>query len=133
MMTDNMGLPGGFFAGDFLFQLFPIFFIIVLGIILFSFFRGIKEWNNNNQQPKLSVAAILVAKRTRVRRHGGAHNHDHHHHSHTSTDYFCTFEVESGDRMEFMMKEGAFGLLAEGDKGKLTFQGTRFLGFERRE
>lgn len=132
MMTDNMGMPGGFFAGDFLFQLFPIFFIIVLGIILFSFFRGIKEWNNNNQQPKLSVAAILVAKRTRVRRHGGTHHNNHHHHSHTATDYFCTFEVESGDRMEFMVKEGVFGLLAEGDKGKLTFQGTRFLDFERR-
>lgn len=131
MMTDNMGMPGGFFAGDFLFQLFPIFFIIVLGIILFSFFRGIKEWNNNNQQPKLSVAAILVAKRTRVRRHGGTHHNDHHH-SHTATDYFCTFEVESGDRMEFMVKEGVFSLLAEGDKGKLTFQGTRFLDFERR-
>ena len=24
-----------------------------------------------------------------------------------------------------------YGLLAEGDRGKLTFQGTRYLGFER--
>lgn len=128
-MVDNMGMPGGFFVGDFLFQLFPIFFIIILGIILFSFFRGIKEWNDNNQQPKLTVAAVLVSKRTKVRRHVGSH-HDHHH-THSSTDYFSTFEVESGDRMEFQLKEGTFGLLAEGDKGKLTFQGTRFLDFER--
>ena len=24
-----------------------------------------------------------------------------------------------------------FGMLVEGDRGKLTFQGTRYLGFER--
>jgi hypothetical protein len=42
-----------------------------------------------------------------------------------------TFEVESGDRMELHISAQEYGLLAEGDMGKLTFQGTRYHGFER--
>ena len=42
-----------------------------------------------------------------------------------------TFQVDSGDRMELSVTGQEFGLIAEGDTGKLTFQGTRFLGFER--
>ena len=52
-------------------------------------------------------------------------------HATSSTDYFVTFEVESGDRMEFLMAGTEYGQLMEGDEGKLTFQGTRYLGFER--
>ena len=47
--------------------------------------------------------------------------------------YFVTFEVESGDRMELKMHGSEYGLLAEGDFGRLTFQGTRYLSFERGE
>lgn len=46
--------------------------------------------------------------------------------------YYVTFEVESGDRMELHVPGREYGQLAEGDKGKLSFQGTRYLGFERR-
>lgn len=35
------------------------------------------------------------------------------HHSHSSTTYFVTFEVESGDRMEFMVDGREYGLLAD--------------------
>jgi hypothetical protein len=33
--------------------------------------------------------------------------------------------------MELQMQGQESGLLIEGDTGKLTFQGTRYLGFER--
>lgn len=42
-----------------------------------------------------------------------------------------TFEVESGDRMEFAVRGQDYGMLVEGDTGRLGFQGTRFLDFER--
>ena len=38
---------------------------------------------------------------------------------------------ESGDRMELHLSGQEYGLLIEGDRGNLTFQGTRYLGFER--
>ncbi len=109
---------------------FPLFFVMIFGIILFTIFRGIKEWSNNNKQPVLSVAAKIVATRNHTSRRTS--NHNGHHHNHTSTSYYVTFEVESGDRMEFHVSSKEYGLLAEGDIGKLTFQGTRYHKFERK-
>ena len=44
---------------------------------------------------------------------------------------YVTFQVESGDRMELSIDGSEYGLLAEGDEGVLTLQGTRYLGFDR--
>lgn len=116
------------------FQMFQIMWFIVFGLILctviVTLIKGLKEWNNNNHSPRLTVPVTVVAKRADVtrRRHSGANNH---HHYHTSTTYYVTFEVESGDRMELRLEGQEYGLLVEGDKGKLSFQGTRYLGFER--
>ena len=53
-------------------------------------------------------------------------------HTSTSTTYYVTFEVCSGDRMELRLQGHEYGLIVEGDRGELTFQGTRFLGFTRK-
>ena len=116
------------------FGMFQIMFFIVFGLaistVLISLIKGVKEWNKNNHSPRLTVPATVVTKRTDVmrRRRGGTNGH---HHYYTSTTYYVTFEVESGDRMELQLEGFEYGLLVEGDKGKLSFQGTRFLGFER--
>ena len=109
--------------------IFPIMFLLVFGIIIFTFLKGIGEWNYNNKQPVLTVVARVVTKRANTSRHH--HHHDNHVHSSTSTSYYVTFEVESGDRMEFRVPGREYGMLAEGDLGKLTFQGTRYHSFER--
>ena len=36
-----------------------------------------------------------------------------------------------GDRLELPVDGSDYGLLVEGDTGKLSFQGTRYLGFQR--
>lgn len=59
------------------------------------------------------------------------HNHNDHLKSHSSTTYYVTFEVESGDRLEFAISGSEYGQLVEGDQGKLSFQGTRYQGFAR--
>ena len=116
------------------FGMFQIMFFIVFGLaistVLISLIKGVKEWNKNNHSPRLTVPATVVTKRTDVtrRRSGGTNGH---HHYHTSTNYYVTFEVESGDRMELHLSGPEYGLLVEGDKGNLNFQGTRYLGFER--
>lgn len=79
--------------------------------------------------PRLTVDAKVIAKRTNVSHHRSGTNG--HRHSRTSTTYYVTFEVQSGDRMELQLTGSEYGLLIEGDTGKLTFQGTRYLGFER--
>ena len=109
--------------------LFPVIFLLVLGMILFNMFRGVKEWSYNNKQPVLTVDAKVTAKRDHVSR--STHNHNGHMHHSTSTTYYATFEVASGDRMELRVPDREYGLLSEGDFGRLTFQGTRYHSFER--
>ena len=105
-----MGFGYGF---DMFSIMFSIVFIIVIGMFVVTAIKGIGQWNKNNNSPRLTVPATVVAKRTNVSHHNHAGTNGHHHYS-TSTTYYVTFQVESGDR-----------------KGKLSFQGTRYLGFER--
>lgn len=120
----DFGLFGGFPI------LFSITFFLVLGIIIFIIISGIMQWNKNNHSPVLTVDAKLVAKRVDVSHH---HNNtgDGAMHTSTSTFYYATFQVESGDRMEFCVSGHEYGMMAEGDVGRLTFQGTRFKSFDR--
>ena len=125
-----------FFDTFSLFQiLFYIGFAAVLVIFLVQAFRGLKTWNQSNNSPRLSVPASVVAKRTNVSYHRHANAGDatgaHGYHTGSSTTYYATFQVESGDRMEFHISGQQYGMLVEGDHGKLSFQGTRFLNFER--
>ena len=120
---------------DIMFAVFPIIFslmfLLVFGVVIFGLIKGISQWNKNNHSPRLTVPATVVSKRTNVSHHHHHNGPDHGVHYSTSTSYYVTFQVESGDRMELHMAGNQFGLLVEGDRGKLTFQGTRYLGFER--
>lgn len=116
--------------------LFEIMFFLVFALVIGTFIvtgaRGLSQWNRNNHSPRLTVEATVIAKRTNVSRHhhsGGAH---HVGHTSTSTTYYVTFEVASGDRMELQLQGHEYGLLIEGDFGDLSFQGTRYLGFQRK-
>ena len=115
----------GFFMFD---LMFGITFVLVIGMFVITAVRGIGEWNKNNQSPRITVPVTVVSKRTHVSRH---HHAGEHHHSHTSTSYYVTFQLGSGDRMELHVPATEYGLLVEGDQGKLSFQGNRYLGFER--
>ena len=117
--------------------MFTLIFITVFGLIIFTIIRGIGEWNKNNQSPRLTVPASVTAKRTNVSRHQHANAGDvtgaHGFHSTSTTSYYVTFQVESGDRMELSVTGREYGMLSEGDAGRLSFQGTRYLGFERQD
>ena len=116
-----------FFGGGFEI-IFMLMFLFVFGTIFVTFIRGIGEWNKNNHSPRLTVPATVVTKRTQV---GRRHHHHANGHTHSSsyTHYYVTFQVESGDRMEFQVDGSEYGMLVEGDVGQVSFQGTRYLGF----
>lgn len=111
------------------FTIFPIFIILFFVVFLIVIFKVISQWNYNNHQPVLTVDARVVTKREDVSHH--AHNMDDHVSDSSTTYYYTTFEVQSGDRMELAVSGRDYGMLAEGDMGRLTFQGTRFKSFER--
>jgi len=117
---DFLWFAGGFgVIGIFI----AIIFIIVIGGFIFMAVKGINTWSKNNQSPVLTVPAEVVAKRSKTS--GGSGD------SSASTRYFVTFQVQSGDRLELGVRGSEFGMLAEEDLGMLTFQGTRYKGFER--
>ena len=120
----------GFFMSSAFDVLFFLAFFAILAMVVISMLRSLRQWNKNNHSPRLTVPATVVTKRSST-------SHSTHHagngamHTSTSTSYYATFEVESGDRMELHISGTEYGMLAEGDYGTLTFQGTRYLSFER--
>ena len=115
-----------------LFLLLPAFIAVVFACafltLAFRAVTGLAEWSHNNSLPVEDAPARVVAKRSEVQ---GRMSHHHHHHGRVHTYYFATFEIRGGDRAEFALSGPEYGLLAEGDEGTLTYQGTRYHGFRR--
>ena len=115
--------------------MFTIVFALVIGMFIFTIVKGIGQWNKNNNSPRVTVDATGVSKRMSVSHHNHANAGDatgaHGYHTTSSTSYYVNFQVESGDRMELHVSGSEYGMLVEGDFGKLSFQGTRYLGFTR--
>ena len=121
----------GFAIGNFMFFIVPFIISIMFVFFIIIFIKGIAQWNKNNNSPVLTVDAKIVTKRTEISHNGFNSNDNTIHNTSTSTYYYITFQVESGDRIEFHVKASEYGMLVEGDIGKLTFQGTRYKKFER--
>lgn len=109
-----------------IFDLFPVMFaivfVLVTGMFIFTAVKGIGTWNKNNNSPRLTVSAVVVAKRTDVSHHHHTNAGTQGHHTSTSTWYYATFQVDSGDRMEFSVSGAEYGLLAEGIRAGFLFR-----------
>ena len=118
--------------------------MLVVGLFIFVFinmishrklFNGVlrraaDQMERDDHAPRLTVTATVVSKRSNITVH---HHTSDSVYPHTSTtSYYATFQVPSGDRMELSVPSTEYGLLVEGDEGDLTFQGSRFLRFDRR-
>ncbi|GAA1256294.1 DUF2500 domain-containing protein [Janibacter melonis] len=98
-------------------------FVLVIGILLTAVVRGSVQWSRNNASPVETLTARVTGKRTSV---SGGHGD-----SSASTWYHATFELPDGRRDELAISAKDYAQLAEGDRGQLTRQGTRFKGFRR--
>ncbi|GAB3284437.1 DUF2500 domain-containing protein [Kineosporia babensis] len=104
---------------------FFVFFFGILALVLAVFatiiVKGLLQWNRNNNSPLLTVPAVVVAKR----RHNSRNENG------SSTWYYLTFELQGHERVELPVHGHQWGTLVEGDRGRLTYQGTRYKGFDR--
>jgi flagellar biosynthesis/type III secretory pathway M-ring protein FliF/YscJ len=89
-----------------------IVLVLIVGIVVFAAVKILIRSARNDNAPLLSADVRVVAKRQET---GGG--------------YFATFEITTGNQMEFEVNAEESGMLAEGDEGKLTFQGMRFVSF----
>jgi len=114
---------------DFSGTVMPIFLIVMFGILAVSAGRGLLQWSRNNSSPMLTIPARIVSKRCEVKQQQAQEENGS---SRTSTTYYLTYELENGNRLEFKVDGYDYGMSAEGDKGMLTYQGTRYYGFMRK-
>ena len=109
-----------------LFAIVPIFIAIVTFIVFFIIIKNAAkaaiERKRNNNSPIETVVSKVIGRRTSI--HGGGETRAY-------NEYYVTFELENGERLEFNVKGEEYGKLAEGDEGELKYQGTRYLGFTR--
>ena len=110
-----------------MFTVVPLMMLFIIGYMVYT---KVSSNRYNRSQPRLSVMAKVVAKRSHVGQTGVNHMDDMGSH-HSYTDYYITFEVASGDRMELHIPASEYGMIVEGDEGQLSFQGNEYLGFKR--
>lgn len=126
-----MGFGFGFSFGVFDI-LFTVIFLIIFLVIVITFatalIKAIRQKRRDDRSPRLTVTAAVVTKRTDVSHHSGSVSGEM---SRTNTTYYVTFQVASGDRLELQVDGYNYGMLVEGDRGELSFQGSRFLDFAR--
>ena len=112
---------------SFVMIMFQMVFVCVCAVILFLIVKNISTWNKNNHSPKLTVPATVVAKRTQVTQQQHANAGDptgaHGFSTTTSTSYYVTFQVESGDRMELRVSRSEIWTAGREKPGKLKFSG----------
>lgn len=105
--------------------IFPLFGIVFLAALVFSvggtIIKTLGDQARNEAAPVLTAEAVVAAKRLEVANRGKSH----------STEYYATFDLGSGKRIELELDGKQYGLLAEEDRGALRYQGTWFLGFDR--
>ena len=104
-------------------SIISLIFPVVFYLAIFGF---IKTVLGGSMARRRTVDAMIVKKRLSCERH---------HHgaeiftNHERTNYFVTFQIEKNHRIELQVKESQYDLLFDGERGKLTFRGKRFIRF----
>jgi hypothetical protein len=95
--------------------------VVLFGIpLVIAMIRVARRWSIEKRSPLAEVEARVVDKRTEL---AGGRSDDQH--------YYVTFEFPTGQRLELNLSGRESGMLVVGDRGTLTWQGPRYLGFSR--
>ena len=104
-------------------SLISLIFPVIFYLAMFGF---IKNALSGGVARRRTVDAMIVKKRLScTSHHHGAEVFT----DHERTNYFVTFQLEKNNRIELQVKEGQYDLLFDGERGKLTFRGKRFIRF----
>lgn len=92
--------------------------LLIAGTVVAGMLRATRQ----RLAPQESAEARVVEKRTEVTGGGEMRVHQR---------YYVTFEFPDGRRLELSVPTQESGTLVTGDRGTLSWQGTRYLGFAR--
>lgn len=106
-----------------------------IAIFAIALVRGIVQWSENNRAPRLTMEAWVRSRREDVTyaRHpvAGDATGAHGYHTTANVRRLVTFQTDSGEQIELSVTGQEYDRLMEGDRGRLTFQGTRYIDFQR--
>lgn len=110
-------------------KLFMILFIVVIGaMVAYVLFR----WLKDRSSPRITTMAEIISKETNKVRHRSKREAGIGRRTTYSNEYYVTFQLAHGDTLKLFIRiEAEYERLQEGDKGKLTYQGKRYIGFEK--
>lgn len=112
-------MSGIYWSGKIFLVVWFIMFFGILTVVIVSIGRNLKRERDNKKAPVETADVTVLTKRINVR---GEHSY---------TTYYVTFESDNAVRKEFMVDGELYGLLVEGDKGRLTYQGYKVIDFNR--
>ena len=98
--------------------------IVVVAAIPFilAVVRVARRQAADRSSPPRQAEATVLDKRSQVT--GGGSNP-------IEQDYYVTFQLATGERVELRVPDAVSGVLMPGDEGALEWKGSRYLGFAR--
>jgi hypothetical protein len=115
----------GIFGGLFVLVVFGIF--VLIGFMLIKSFT---DRTRNNGSPVVTSRVTVTAK-TMNTAYRGNYIPDNISVQTPYNTYFITFEFANGNRAEFTVPRTDYAYISEHDAGVLTYQGSRYINFER--
>ena len=115
-------------SGNFYITIFIILFATIIG---FSIIFIVVHWIKDKRSPRIVVYSTISNKRTQKDNVYRQRNAAPGMHTHKIITYYVTFDSETGEQIELRVSKLKYSKLRKGYKGKLTFQGTKYIGFER--
>jgi hypothetical protein len=109
--------------------LIGLIFAAILGTAGYQLFKKARESSRNDALPVTAVHATVSATRTNTIAQPAELNPKYK--IDPVTKFFVTFRLSEGRTVEFELSSQQLAPLTEGQQGKLTYQGTRYLGFEK--
>ena len=102
-------------------------FLFVLLVTMGCICVGLKSipWLRNCRKKRDCIYCKIVGRRVHVENNRKSNEGD------VITKYYMTFETSEGRRLELQVSGKQYGLCMQGDEGQLTFQGIRYVSFQR--
>ena len=107
------------------------FIAMFISVLILSCAIILRQWLKDKKSPLIVTYASVADKRTqkhcrRTKNSSGSGTV-----THSFSLYYITFQLEGGDCIELLTNSKTYNKLKTGQHGKLTFKGSKYLGFEK--
>ena len=110
-----------------------VFFFIVIGVAAFLIIRKLIRSQQTDDKAGTHMTATVISKRTvkKQQKRVMPAQYTSPYRIEETVWHYVTFENERGVRTEYNVTKAQYDMIFEGDKGRLTVNGSQFLGFKK--